>query len=703
MTKSILLSFLLLLSCLVSQGQTATPVNEISSPTLFTSLTDNVVIYDGSPWKKTPVTTPARIYDEATVYKGPSGFDYVRQYDGPVEVRWFGAIPNDAIDDAPAIQRAINSLKSVHFDRGVYLAGDRIYMGTNNGAVVYSGEGDTFTPAPLADTTVGTTIRAITDGMSSIFEVWGKGVTVKNMTIDGNYKAKIGINDGYGMFFRLMECCVIRTKEYGALVYQSAATISNCRFFANKKVGLFVFADSEVSGGSFQNGTVPLWIGCGGNRISNLNAFQGTECAIQVKFNEELFSIIDKLTSSDLSRRIGNNHFSNIYADNPVSATPIPVFRIEGSSSADRINDQEIVNLHVGTAQTGGGPYNPDSLNFSNKIAGGIWMNNTDRVTISNATFLGNGGGATATRYTDQWIRATNSESLVITNCILNGTNRNAIYLGDGNGDVTIDNCIIRGWSTNAPTTPETGQAAILQEGSIGSFNVTNNTFVIDGSSATSAYAINTADPTRLIVSGMQIRYPGVKTIVTPSGAFAGNYQRNGTTSSIYQSTDLQQATVKLRSVPLTYTPENGRLEYDGTGLYFTDNNTRTRLTGTNSFTQNITYSDTNWGTVFSTGTTLPETANSYLIQLSFTTNTAGGGLYNAVCSGVLPVAGNTNSSAVISLPLAMHAHATNGRTVQFQWQLAPTGGHSAFQMRIVGDGATDRTIPVQVKIRPLF
>lgn len=701
--KSLFISLFLLFACQLSRAQTITPVNEISSPTLFADQADAVLMYDGSLWKKMPVTSPLRIYDNATVYKGQTGFDYVRQYEGPVEVRWFGALPNDSIDDSDALQKAVNSLKSVHFDRGVYLIGKKVYLGSNNGAVIYSGEGDTFTPAPLADTTVGTTIRATSDTMSSMFEIWGKGVVLRNMTIDGNNKAKIGLDDSYGMFFRLTDCSVIRTKEYGAFIYQSAATVSNCRFFANKKVGLFLFADSEVNGGSFQNGTVPLWIGCGGNRISNLNAFQGTECAIQLKFNEGIFSIVSGLKSSDLYRRIGNNHFANIYADNPVSATPIPVFRIEGTSTQQPVSDVELVNFHIGTAGGEAGPYNPDSLNYNNKVAGGIWINNTNRVTISNSTFLGNGGGATATAYTDHWIRATNSEGLVISNCILSGTNRNAIYLGGGNGDVSIDNCIIRGWSVKAPTDPESGQAAILQEGSIGSFNVSNNTFVIDDNSATGAYAINAADPTRLIVSGMQIRYPGVKTVVTPSGTFAGNYQRNATTSTIYQNADLQQATVKLKSAPLTYTPENGRLEYDGTGLYFTDNNTRTQLTGTKSFTQNITYSDTNWGTVFSTGTTIPETANSYLIQLSFTTHTVGGGLYNAVCSGVLPVAGNTNSSAVISLPLNMHAHATNGRTVQFQWQLAPTGGHSAFQMRIVGDGTTDRTIPVQVKIRPLF
>lgn len=701
--KSLFLSLLLLFACQMLRAQTITPVNEISSPVSFATLSDDVVIYDGSLWKKMPVASPARHYHNAVVCHGPTGFDYVRQYEGPVEVRWFGGIPNDAVDDSQAIQDAVDiSRQSIHFDKGVYLIGKTVTIGSEQGSVVYSGEGANHVPL-ATDTTVGTILRATSDAIVSMFEVYGKGLTINNIMIDGNNKAQIGIITQSGLNFRLTSCSVTGTKEYGALVYQSGATISNCRFFANKKVGLFLFADSEVNGGSFQNGTVPLWIGCGGNRISNLNAFQGTDCAISVKFNEEIFTLIYGLNSSTFNRRIGNNHFANIYADNPVNATSIPVFRIEGTSISAPIQDQEIVNLHVGTAQTAPSPDNPDNLNFNNKITGGIWINNTNRVTISNSTFLGNGGGATATAYTDHWIRATNSEGLAISNCILSGTNRNAIYLGGGNGDVSIDNCIIRGWSVKAPTDPESGQAAILQEGSIGSFNVSNNTFVIDDNSATGAYAINAADPTRLIVSGMQIRYPGVKTVVTPSGTFAGNYQRNATTSTIYQNADLQQATVKLKSAPLTYTPENGRLEYDGTSLYFTGNNVRTQLAGANSFTQNITYNNTAWPTIFSTGTTVPETANSYLVQLSFTTHTAGGGLYNAVCSGIVSVAGNTNSSDVISVPMTMHAHAVNGRTVQFRWQLAPTGGHSAFQMNINGDGTTDRTIPVQVKIRPLF
>ncbi|MBO9640366.1 MAG: right-handed parallel beta-helix repeat-containing protein [Siphonobacter aquaeclarae] len=701
--KSLFLSLFLLFACQLSRAQTITPVNEISSPTSFADQADAVLMYDGSLWKKMPPTSPSRNYDDATVYQGKDGFDYVRQFEGPVEVRWFGAKPNDSMDDSQAIQKAVNYAKrSIHFDRGVYLIGKPLSLGSESGAVVYSGEGSNYLQL-ATDTTVGTILRATSDTITSMLKVYGKGSTFRDIMIDGNNKAKIGIITKSGLNFRLTNCSVTGTKEYGAVIYQSDAMVTDCRFFANKKVGLFLFADSEVNGGSFQNGTIPLWIGCGGNRISNLNAFQGTECAIQVKFNEEIFSLIDKLNSSTFNRRIGNNHFANIYADNPVNATPIPVFRIEGTSTSARVQDQEIVNLHVGTAQTAPSPDNPDNLNFNNKITGGIWMNNTERITVSNSTFLGNGSGATATAYTDHWIRATNSESLVITNCVLNGTNRNAVYLGAGNGDVKISNCVIRNWSVFEPTNQEKARAAILQEGKIGSFSVTNSTFVIDDLLATTSYAINTADTLRLLASGLQIRYPGSKTIVSSTGTYTGNYLRNGAQKTVYVYSDLQQATLQLNAVPLTPSPENGRLEYDGTSLYFTGNIARTQLAGANSFTQNITYNNTAWPTIFSTGTTVPETANSYLVQLSFTTHTAGGGLYNAVCSGIVSVAGNTNSSDVISVPMTMHAHAVNGRTVQFRWQLAPTGGHSAFQMNINGDGTTDRTIPVQVKIRPLF
>jgi hypothetical protein len=76
-----------------------------------------VFVYDSSK---------SNVNDGGTVFNG-----WVRQYDGAVNVKWFGAKGDGVNDDTLSIKQAINSSNYINFPEGVYKITDTLYLKPN--------------------------------------------------------------------------------------------------------------------------------------------------------------------------------------------------------------------------------------------------------------------------------------------------------------------------------------------------------------------------------------------------------------------------------------------------------------------------------------------------------------------------------------------------------------------------------------------
>lgn len=85
------------------------------------------------------VTEPIRggvfVYDETkkTINNGGTIVNgWVRQFDGEVNIKWFGAVGNGVDDDTEAIQKAVDFEPAIWFPKGTYFITDTIQLKTNS-------------------------------------------------------------------------------------------------------------------------------------------------------------------------------------------------------------------------------------------------------------------------------------------------------------------------------------------------------------------------------------------------------------------------------------------------------------------------------------------------------------------------------------------------------------------------------------------
>jgi len=78
------------------------------------------------------------IYDSSKVAEHNEGTNFngwIRQYDGTVNVKWFGTKGDGIADDTNAIQNALNSVTNVYMPKGTYIISNTISLNQNNSLV----------------------------------------------------------------------------------------------------------------------------------------------------------------------------------------------------------------------------------------------------------------------------------------------------------------------------------------------------------------------------------------------------------------------------------------------------------------------------------------------------------------------------------------------------------------------------------------
>lgn len=123
-----------------------------------------------------------------TVIVASNGKRWKRIFDGPIDVKWFGATGDGSTDDTTAIQAAINTGNSIYIPPGTYKTTSTLNLITvaNHGQKI-TGAG----PLALAGTGTNCTIIQPTAAVSTIFRLdgtpfssWVQHVTIEDMTLD---------------------------------------------------------------------------------------------------------------------------------------------------------------------------------------------------------------------------------------------------------------------------------------------------------------------------------------------------------------------------------------------------------------------------------------------------------------------------------------------------------------------------------------
>lgn len=105
-----------------------------------------------------------------TVFKpNDSGGRWIREYSGPANSKWFGAMGNGS-DNTVSLQNALDTVKELQLDQGTYLTSQPLVV---SGFTTVTGEGTIKSSVSLTSTT-------------ALLNIGGNGVSINGISIDGN-------------------------------------------------------------------------------------------------------------------------------------------------------------------------------------------------------------------------------------------------------------------------------------------------------------------------------------------------------------------------------------------------------------------------------------------------------------------------------------------------------------------------------------
>lgn len=275
-------------------------------------------------------------------------------------------------------------------------------------------------------------------------------------------------------------------------------------FFNDSNVGLHLYSDSSVSNSEFTGGSTPIKIVAGGNRLVNIWANTGSDTCVELSpFNSSTTHI--------------NTSITNLYAGEVSTITSKPIIKIVGTA-AQKVQQVQISNSHIVNA-----------TNVGSSINGGIYCDYVENSVFSNIAFYGLGDYATATTYTEYFMKFLNSNGVGVSNCSFYKCNKNSVYVGNGCSNLNISNNTFNEFGTHIGTGNECAGIYIAS----GFVTVSDNSFNIGGSQ-TAPFACYSASSDNVFYSGNLVRYPSAYTLVVGSGEVSTISKAYGNKPIIY-------------------------------------------------------------------------------------------------------------------------------------------------------------------------
>ncbi|MBA4049614.1 MAG: hypothetical protein C0464_01260 [Cyanobacteria bacterium DS2.008] len=431
-----------------------------------------------------------------------------------VSVKDFGAKGDGVTIDTDAIQKAVNTGKSIFWPLGVYLS-DEVEVPIAARGAIYEGAGYYHYSKDRQ-----TVIRAANDDQASIFKLASGAdcMTFARMRIDGDRKAKKVIDGTFGAFLTIDHCGIYNGVEYGVYSRQGLARIHKA-FMAGSRVNCHVWSDSCISDSEFTQTEaltteICLRLAAGGNRLSNVWCNSGTVCCLEL-------SPFDNATNHI------NTDIVNLYIGEVFSGAVVrPIIRIAGTA-ANRVQQVRITNAFIVCAQG-----DVDHVND------GIVLDYALDIELCNINFRGFGLLATSTQWMRNAIRSTNTENLNIVGGTIRDVNKNPILLATGTANVSITGVTFINWAEGGLAAGD-DFAAILS--SIGPVNCTGCEFTVL-SDSTNQYSARIANAEDMQFTGALINYANSNIVIASSGTPAWHYKRNGSAFGWVQNHVLTQS-----------------------------------------------------------------------------------------------------------------------------------------------------------------
>lgn len=282
-------------------------VSSSAGPVLVTSGRTSAGDGGGGTWAWDPTSTDSDDGALAVAVTGVTTGRWKRQYSGPIDVRWFGAVGDGVTDDTAAITSAIQQAENgeVVVPPGTYLVSTVAFntITTKNRSVrlrgahaaVYSGTGRTVFKGSTAAEIIRVGDTDTTAGSSSPMQV-----SIEDIHLDGNSIATIGlrVTRGVNLNFKRLTASGCTSKGFyldgtlacaaGSSADLNAVTFDSCYSYGNGTApgdGGFVISAASTVIGSFDNiRLVACQSGSGdyaGVRVSGVPGVHLQTCVLQ--------------------------------------------------------------------------------------------------------------------------------------------------------------------------------------------------------------------------------------------------------------------------------------------------------------------------------------------------------------------------------------------------------------------------------------
>lgn len=375
----------------------------------------------------------------------PTGLGcWCRLESGDVNIEWFGGNGNNATDNQPMFAQAMKLRRPIYLPAGTYLTSPVTLTSDMLGCGI---RGDGFSHYFDTRPTVVSPIGA----QANIFSIANgcDNFTFKDLRLDGKALANINVDASYGAFLTYDNVGNYRSLQYGHKGRQGECKVNKVFSGGHAQVGYEIYSDASITDSAFSNGTEPLRLVAGGNRISDTWVNSGSVSCLT-------------LEPLDASTTLINTAITNLYiGETYAGAALAPIILMKGLAE-QKIQQVQLTNSHIVSA---------DGQASKRNIA--IKMSYVTDAAISNLAVLGTSPQTAATML-EHVIVADNCSNLNVNGGVFRNIGKNAVVLNESCFNFKITGVTFSAFGA---------QVAAGTEGAAIIINDTNNYGTVNGNS----------------------------------------------------------------------------------------------------------------------------------------------------------------------------------------------------------------------------
>lgn len=420
------------------------------------------------------LSTTHAAYLAKTGETDPNGLGcWCRLESGDVNIEWFGGNGNNSTDNQPMFAQAMKLRRPIYLPVGTYLTSPVTLTSDMLGCGI---RGDGFSHYFDTRPTVVSPIAA----QAHIFSIANgcDNFTFKDLRLDGKALANINVDASYGAFLTYDNVGNYRSLLFGHKGRQGETKVNKVFSGGHAKVGYEIYSDASITDSAFSNGTEPLRLIAGGNRISDTWVNSGSVSCLTVE-------------PLDASTTLINTAITNLYiGETYAGAALAPIILLKGLPT-QKIQQLQLTNSHIVSA---------DGQASKRNIA--IKMSYVLDAAISNLAVLG-ASPQTAATMLENVIVADNCSNINVVGGVFRNIGKNVVILNEACYGFKMDGVTVTGWGAQVATGTEGAAILINDTNNYGSIN--NNSFD-NASDSTVPYPMQGGSDTRFTFNDNFVR-----------------------------------------------------------------------------------------------------------------------------------------------------------------------------------------------------